>query len=166
MRSKRRRPLAELREVAGFFTREEGEMVAGKKLERDVYGWTDALGAGVGITRSFIVVLYSAGIRGWDDNFQPDVGHPIVTEVAEYFVDLAKNTAPREAQNWGFLEGTRDVPRRSPRDGDHVASGRGHRRDRGRGRRGQCRLLHAAGLGKQPRGLHARHTVPGAAAAC
>ncbi|MDE0304687.1 MAG: extracellular solute-binding protein [Albidovulum sp.] len=95
----------ELREVAGFFTREAGEMLAGEELERDLYGWTDALGAGVGITRSFIVILYSAGISGWDDNFQPDVGHPIVNEVADYFVDLAKNTAPREAQNWGFLEG-------------------------------------------------------------
>ena len=99
------RTFAELREVAGFFTREAGEMLAGEELERDLYGWTDALGAGVGITRSFIVVLYSAGISGWDEDFQPDVGHPIVNEVADYFVDLAKNTAPREAQNWGFLEG-------------------------------------------------------------
>ena len=99
------RTFAELREVGGFFTRKEGDMLAGETLERDVYGWADALGAGVGITRSFIVILYSAGIHGWDENFQPDVGHPIVAEVAEYFVDLAKNTAPREAQNWGFLEG-------------------------------------------------------------
>ena len=45
----------ELREVAGFFTRDAGEMLAGEELERDLYGWTDALGAGVGITRSFIV---------------------------------------------------------------------------------------------------------------
>ena len=99
------RTFAELREVAGFFTRKEGDMLAGETLARDVYGWADALGAGVGITRSFIVVLYSAGIHGWDESFQPDIGHPIVAEVAEYFVDLAKNTAPREAQNWGFLEG-------------------------------------------------------------
>ncbi len=96
---------AELREVAGFFTREEGEMLAGETLEHDVYGWADALGAGAGITRSFIVVLYSTGVSGWDENFTPDVDNPIVVEAAEYFVDLAQNTAPREAQNWGFLEG-------------------------------------------------------------
>lgn len=96
---------AELREVAGFFTREAGETLAGDTLDRSVYGWADALGAGAGITRSFIVVLYSTGIKGWDENYNPDIDHPIVAEAAEYFVDLAQNTAPREAQNWGFLEG-------------------------------------------------------------
>ncbi|NNU80889.1 extracellular solute-binding protein [Halovulum dunhuangense] len=96
---------AELREVAGFFTREEGETLAGETLEHDVYGWADALGAGAGITRSFIVVLYSTGVQGWDENYEPDIDHPIVVDAAEYFVDLAQNTAPREAQNWGFLEG-------------------------------------------------------------
>ena len=96
---------AELREVAGFFTRAAGETLAGETLEHSVYGWADALGAGAGITRSFIVVLYSTGVHGWDEDFTPDVDHPIVIEAAEYFVDLAQNTAPREAQNWGFLEG-------------------------------------------------------------
>lgn len=96
---------AELREVAEFFTRDAGETLAGETLEQPVYGWADALGAGAGITRSYIVVLYSAGISGWDEDFTPDVDHPIVAETAEYFVDLARNTAPREAQNWGFLEG-------------------------------------------------------------
>lgn len=96
---------AELREVAGFFTRDAGETLAGETLEQPVYGWTDALGSGAGITRSFIVVLYSTGVSGWDENFEPDITNPIVVEAAEYFVDLAQNTAPREAQNWGFLEG-------------------------------------------------------------
>lgn len=96
---------AELREVAEFFTRDAGETLAGETLENDVYGWADALGAGAGITRSFIVVLYSTGVSGWDENFTPDIDNPIVIEAAEYFVDLAENTAPREAQNWGFLEG-------------------------------------------------------------
>jgi len=96
---------AELREVAGFFTREAGETLAGETLDRSVYGWADALGSGAGITRSFIVVLYSTGISGWDEDFTPDIDHPIVIEAAEYFVDLAQNTAPREAQNWSFLEG-------------------------------------------------------------
>lgn len=95
----------ELREVAEFFTRDAGETLAGETLEQDVYGWADALGAGAGITRSFIVVLYSTGVSGWDEDFTPDVDDPIVAEAAEYFVDLAQNTAPREAQNWGFLEG-------------------------------------------------------------
>ncbi|MFN3664328.1 ABC transporter substrate-binding protein [Yoonia sp.] len=96
---------SELREVAEFFTRDAGETLAGETLENDVYGWADALGAGAGITRSFIVVLYSTGVSGWDENFTPDIDNPIVIEAAEYFVDLAENTAPREAQNWGFLEG-------------------------------------------------------------
>ncbi|MFN7024909.1 MAG: ABC transporter substrate-binding protein [Pseudorhizobium sp.] len=96
---------AELRDVAGFFTRKAGEELAGEKLARDVYGWADALGAGAGITRSFIVVLYSTGVKGWDAAYKPDIDNPIVAEAAEYFVDLAKNTAPREAQNWSFLEG-------------------------------------------------------------
>ena len=96
---------AEWREVAEFFTREAGETVAGETLERDLYGWADALGAGVGLTRSFIVMLYSTGLEGFDENFQPDIGDPILVDAAEYFTDLARNTAPREAQNWGFLEG-------------------------------------------------------------
>ena len=96
---------AELRDVAEFFTRDDGETLAGETLERPVYGWSDALGAGAGITRSFIVMLYSTGVSGWDENYEPDIDQPIVAEVAEYFVDLAQNFAPREAQNWGFLEG-------------------------------------------------------------
>jgi multiple sugar transport system substrate-binding protein len=96
---------AELREVAGFFTRDAGATLAGETLTHPIYGWADALGAGAGITRSFIVVLYSTGVHGWDENYTPDIDHPIVIEAAEYFVDLAKSTAPREAQNWGFLEG-------------------------------------------------------------
>jgi len=96
---------SELREVAGFFTRDAGEMLMGEPLERPIYGWSDALGSGAGITRSFIVLLYSTGVHGWDEDYTPDIDHPIVIEAAEYFVDLAQNTAPREAQNWGFLEG-------------------------------------------------------------
>ena len=96
---------AEWREVAEFFTREAGETVAGRTLERPLYGWADALGSGTGITRSFIVVLYSAGLDGFDDDFQPDIDDPILVESANYFVDLARNTAPREAQTWDFLEG-------------------------------------------------------------
>ncbi len=96
---------AELRDVAGFFTRDAGATLAGETLAHPVYGWADALGAGAGITRSFIVVLYSTGVSGWDESFAPDIDNPIVIEAAEYFVDLAQNTAPREAQNWGFLEG-------------------------------------------------------------
>ena len=96
---------AELREVAEFFTRDAGETVAGEELDRPLYGWADALGPGAGITRSFIVVLYSTGLRGWDENFEPDIDHPILVEAAEYFVDLAQSVAPREAQAWAFLEG-------------------------------------------------------------
>ncbi len=96
---------SELREVAEFFTRDAGETVAGETLERSLHGWADALGSGSGIARSFIVMLYSTGIQGWNEDFEPDVDHPIVAEVAEYFVDLAQSTAPREAQNWDFLEG-------------------------------------------------------------
>ncbi|MFN3313874.1 MAG: ABC transporter substrate-binding protein [Hyphomonas sp.] len=96
---------AEWRDVAEFFTRDAGEELAGETLDRAVYGWADALGAGAGITRSFIVMLYSAGLRGFDENYQTDLDNPILVEVADYFVDLAQNFAPREAQNWGFLEG-------------------------------------------------------------
>lgn len=96
---------AELREVADFFTRDAGEKLAGETLEDPVYGWADALGPGSGMARSFIVLLYSTGLEGWDENFQTDLDHPILVEAANYFVDLAKNTAPREAQTWAFLEG-------------------------------------------------------------
>ena len=96
---------SELREVAEFFTRSAGETVAGETLDRSLHGWADALGSGSGIARSFIVQLYSAGLHGWDEDFQTDLDHPILLDVAEYFVDLARNTAPREAENWDFLEG-------------------------------------------------------------
>jgi multiple sugar transport system substrate-binding protein len=96
---------AELREVAEFFTREAGETVAGETLERPLYGWADALGSGSGIARSFIVVLYSTGLSGWDENYEPDLDHPILVEAAEYFVDLATAVTPPDARNWAFLEG-------------------------------------------------------------
>ncbi|MEX2365303.1 MAG: extracellular solute-binding protein, partial [Pseudohongiellaceae bacterium] len=95
----------ELREVAEFFTRDAGETVAGETLETPLYGWADALGSGNGIARSFIVMLYSTGLQGFDENFQPDLDDPILLEVTDYFVDMAKSYAPREAQNWAFLEG-------------------------------------------------------------
>ena len=118
----------ELREVAGFFTREKGEMLAGKALERDLYGWTDALGAGVGITRSFIVVLYSAGISGWDESFQPDVGDPIVNDGRRVLRRSREEHGSARGAELGIPGRARDVPRRTPRDGDDVAPGRGHRR--------------------------------------
>ncbi|WP_333834472.1 ABC transporter substrate-binding protein [Rubrimonas sp.] len=96
---------AELREVAEFFTRPAGATVAGETLAQPLYGWADALGSGSGIARSYIVVLYSTGLKGWDENFEPDLGHPILVESANYFIDLSKTAAPREAQSWAFLEG-------------------------------------------------------------
>ena len=95
----------ELREVATFFTRDAGETVAGQTLEQPLYGWADALGAGSGIARSFIVVLYSTGLKGWDDSYKSDLDNPILVEAAKLFIDLGKTVAPREAQNWAFLEG-------------------------------------------------------------
>ncbi|MFN4158087.1 MAG: ABC transporter substrate-binding protein [Gemmobacter sp.] len=96
---------AEWRDVAEFFTRPAGAMAAGAPLERPLYGWADALGAGAGITRSYIVVLYSAGLSGWGADFKPDIDNPALLETAAWFTHMAKTTAPREAQNWGFLEG-------------------------------------------------------------
>lgn len=96
---------AELREVAEFFTRPAGATVAGETLTQPLYGWADALGSGSGIARSFIVVLYSTGLHGWDETFQTDLDNPILVEAAKYFIDLAKTTAPRDAQSWAFLEG-------------------------------------------------------------
>jgi len=95
----------EMREVAAFFTRDAGETVAGETLDSSLHGWADALGAGSGVARSFIVMLYSTGLQGWDENYEPDLDHPILIEVADYFVDMATNYAPREAQSWDFLEG-------------------------------------------------------------
>lgn len=96
---------SELREVAEFFTRPAGETVAGQTLEHDLYGWADALGAGSGAARSFIVLLYSTGLQGWDENFEPDLDHPILVEAAEFFVELADTVVPRTARTWAFLEG-------------------------------------------------------------
>lgn len=110
-KAKYRRELAvpttvrELKEVADFFTRKAGEKVAGQTLAQPLFGWADALGSGAGITRSFIVFLYSTGLQGWDANYKTDLNDPILNEAAEMFVKLAKENAPRDAQNWGFLEG-------------------------------------------------------------
>lgn len=95
----------DLYEVAEFFTREAGETVAGETLEQDLYGWTDALGAGSGVARSFIVMLYSTGLEGWNEDYESDLDHPILVEAANLFVDLANDVAPRAARNWDFLEG-------------------------------------------------------------
>jgi len=96
---------SELEEVADFFTRDAGETVAGQTLEEPLYGWADALGSGSGIARSFLVMVYSTGIQGFDENYQSDLDHPILLDVTETFIDLANTVAPREAQNWAFLEG-------------------------------------------------------------
>ncbi|TVQ38362.1 MAG: extracellular solute-binding protein [Geminicoccaceae bacterium] len=57
------------------------------------------------MARSYIVLLYSTGLRGWDENFEPDLDHPILVESANFFVDLARRVSPRDAQSWAFLEG-------------------------------------------------------------
>ena len=94
----------ELYEVAKFFTREAGETVAGEVLEQPLYGWSDSLRHPSGIARAYIVMLYSTGIQGWDENFEPDVTHPIVTESITLFKDMVEDVVPPAAVNWDFLE--------------------------------------------------------------
>ena len=94
----------ELYEVAQFFTRDAGETVAGEVLEQPLYGWGDSMRHPSGIARAYIVMLYSAGIDGWDENFEPDVTHPIVTESIGLFKNLVDDVVPPAATNWDFLE--------------------------------------------------------------
>ena len=94
----------ELYEVASFFTRDAGESVAGQTLEQSLYGWADAMRHPSGSARAFIVLLYSTGLRGFDDAFEPDIDHPVLLEAADFFLDLTRNTAPPGVVNWDFLE--------------------------------------------------------------
>ncbi len=96
---------AELYEVATFFTRDPGETVAGKVLENPLYGWSDSIQYSEGLTRSFISLVYSAGLEGYvAGTFEPDVDHPIMLELAEYFIKLNTETAPPSTVNWAFTE--------------------------------------------------------------
>jgi multiple sugar transport system substrate-binding protein len=94
----------ELYEVAQFFTRDAGETVAGEVLEQPLYGWSDSMRHPSGIARAYIVMLYSAGIQGWDENFEPDVTHPIVAESIGLFKNMVEDVVPPAAVNWDFLE--------------------------------------------------------------
>ena len=96
---------AELYEVATFFTRDPGESVAGKVLTQPLYGWADSRQYLEGLTRSFIALVYSAGLEGYDaETFEPDLDDPVMIELAEYFVKLNTETAPPSAVNWAFTE--------------------------------------------------------------
>ncbi len=94
----------ELYEVAQFFTREAGETVAGETLEQSLYGWSDSLRHPSGAARAYIVMLYSTGLQGFDEKFEPDLDHPILLESIELFKQMVEDTVPPAAVNWDFLE--------------------------------------------------------------
>ena len=78
----------ELHEVAKFFTRKAGETVAGKVLEYPLYGYGDSMRYPAGAGRSFLIFFYSLGLDGFDENFIPDVDHPILVDASEFLLKV------------------------------------------------------------------------------
>jgi len=94
----------DLHEVGVFFTRDAGETLAGNVLERPVYGWSDSLRHPSGAARAWLLMMYSAGLAGFDEDYMPDIDHPIFLEATELFERLVHDTSPPTAYNWDFLE--------------------------------------------------------------
>ena len=104
------RPLAppatweELYDIATFFTRSAGETVAGEELTQQLFGYSASIKPPGGMARAFLAIVYSLGLDGWDENYQTDLGDPILLEGVEYWERLVEHTFPPQAQTWDFLE--------------------------------------------------------------
>lgn len=95
----------ELYEVATFFTRNVGETVAGEVLERPLYGFADSIRHPESAARFFLAFgVYSLGLDGFDENFQPDIDHPILLEGTQFLIKLVRDTFPPQAVNWEFTD--------------------------------------------------------------
>ena len=95
----------ELYEVAEFFTRSEGEMVAGEELEHDLYGYSASISEPGGMARAFLAIVYSMGLDGFDmETFETDLDDPMLLEGVEYWTQLIEDTFPPDAITWNFLE--------------------------------------------------------------
>ncbi|MBE0478643.1 extracellular solute-binding protein [Candidatus Aerophobetes bacterium] len=94
----------ELYDIAVFFTRDAGEKVAGKVLEMPLYGYSASIKPPGGMARAFLAIVYSLGLKGWDENFEPDIDHPILLKGVEYLSRLIRHTFPPAAETWDFLE--------------------------------------------------------------
>ncbi len=90
--------------VAEFFTRDAGETLAGEVLDGPVYGWSDSLRHPSGAARAWVILMYSTGLAGFDENYQTDLDHPIMLEATDLFLKLVHDTSPPAAFNWDFLE--------------------------------------------------------------
>lgn len=95
----------ELYEVATFFTRPGGSTVAGQVVNQDVYGWETALRHPAATGRLMVPFTYSLGLKGFDEDFEPDIDSPILVEGAELLLNLIQDAAPPAAVNWDYLEG-------------------------------------------------------------
>jgi len=94
----------ELYEIAVFFTREAGDTVAGEVLDAPLYGYAASIKPPGGMARAFLAIIYSLGLSGWDDDFVPDIDHPILLDGVEYWTRLIEDTFPPAAETWDFLE--------------------------------------------------------------
>ncbi len=94
----------ELYDIAVFFTRDAGETVAGETLEAPLYGFSASIKPPGGMARAFLGIFYSLGLRGWDDDFEVDIDHPILLDGVEYWTRLIRDTFPPASETWDFLE--------------------------------------------------------------
>lgn len=95
----------ELYDIAAFFTRPAGSMVAGEVLEQDLYGYSASIKPPGGMARAFLAVLYSTGLKGWDDaTYKSDLDSPVLLEAVDYWKRLINDTFPPQASTWDFLE--------------------------------------------------------------
>ena len=94
----------ELYDIAEFFTRPAGATVAGETLSEPLYGYSASISNPGGMARAFLAIVYSLGLSGFDEDFEPDLDDPILLEGVEYWTRLIEDTFPPQAQSWNFLE--------------------------------------------------------------
>jgi ABC-type glycerol-3-phosphate transport system substrate-binding protein len=94
----------DLYEIAKFFTRPKGATVAGETLDRPLFGYSASIKPPGGMARAFLAIVYSMGLRGFDENFKTDLDNPLLLEGVEFWTKLIKDTFPPAAETWDFLE--------------------------------------------------------------
>lgn len=92
------------RDIAEFFTRKKGDMLAGEKLDYDFYGVSIAAKRHDAMTCEWLNYAWSFGGGIFDEKGNLSINHPKNVEALEYFMNLVNYSPPGVSNNtWDEL---------------------------------------------------------------